>query len=378
MPELHRKFGGSNAARVLQCPGYLYASRNIPKGGSSIYAERGTQLHDIQEKLRTEEILPEDVDIYKMFPDLTSEEVSEYAELTDLIYDWTEDVLDNYDIDFLAVEPFVTAQMPDTGGSIDLLGYGKDYAVLQDYKFGSIPVHAEDNAQGLFYFMCVSHDPKYQHMIEGKKLVFVIQQPALGQASIWEIPQGALELFETRFREAQALALTINPPLGAGAYCKFCPKLASCPEYIAYGRRAITMDPKDKTQLTESLFLAEKLDYWSKQVFSFAQEMIEHGESVTGYKLVAKRASRSWINVAEVEAKLKGVMNKEQYFKHTLLTPPQIEKLKKVPPGLAKFFEENTQKVSSGLTLAKESDKREAVRFQMSDSLKEMGEKFKK
>jgi hypothetical protein len=79
---------------------------------------------------------------------------------------------------------------------------------------------------------------------------------------------------------------------------------------------------------------------------------------VPGYKLVAKRGTRQWIDEDEAVAIL-GVAGIDPYKEREVISPAQAEKLLKkskltLPPEL-------TVSLSSGTTLASEDDPRPAV-----------------
>jgi hypothetical protein len=93
------------------------------------------------------------------------------------------------------------------------------------------------------------------------------------------------------------------------------------------------------------------LKKWLNAVEVFAQDRMEKGESFPGFKLVRKRANRRWKEGAE-EA-LAG----QPVFETVLLSPVRAEKVKGLKIDLSQWIE----KPEGGLTIAPESDRREAV-----------------
>jgi hypothetical protein len=88
-------------------------------------------------------------------------------------------------------------------------------------------------------------------------------------------------------------------------------------------------------------------------------QVMESGGAVPGYKLVAKRGTRKWVNEDEALATLLPMLPSEELMEASVLSPAQVEKkLKKLklelPQGL-------TTTVSSGNTMASEDDPRPAV-----------------
>jgi len=47
----HVKYGGSTAARTIACPGWHAQSADLPRAPASAYAEEGTALHTVMERL---------------------------------------------------------------------------------------------------------------------------------------------------------------------------------------------------------------------------------------------------------------------------------------------------------------------------------------
>ncbi len=107
------------------------------------------------------------------------------------------------------------------------------------------------------------------------------------------------------------------------------------------------------------LHLLPMLEDWAAAVRAHAQAKLERGEEVAGFKLVAKRANRSWVDEQETKQWLlaQPTLHPDEYMVTKLKSPAQIEKLvgkKNLPADL-------TQKVSSGTTLVPDTDPRPAV-----------------
>ena len=92
---------------------------------------------------------------------------------------------------------------------------------------------------------------------------------------------------------------------------------------------------------------------------ALAFQMLENGHPVPGYKLVAKRATRQWVSDAKIEAWVDANNIKDAYEPVKIKSPAQLEKtLKKAK---IEFPAEMAVAISSGDTLAPESDPRPAV-----------------
>jgi hypothetical protein len=103
---------------------------------------------------------------------------------------------------------------------------------------------------------------------------------------------------------------------------------------------------------------ADILEDWIKDLRALAHQILDSGASVPGYKLVAKRGTRQWLdNNTAANALLD--MGVEPYKEPELVSPAQAEKeLKKRKLALP---DDLVVSVSSGTTLASADDPRPAV-----------------
>jgi hypothetical protein len=123
----------------------------------------------------------------------------------------------------------------------------------------------------------------------------------------------------------------------------------------------------DAARLGEMLEQAPLIEEYLASVRALAQQLLENGEPVPGFKLVQKRATRQWVDVDEAQAALVALVLKEaglgfedtELMETKLVSPAQAEKaLKKRKIELP---DELVVAVSSGTTLAPESDPRPPV-----------------
>ena len=109
--------------------------------------------------------------------------------------------------------------------------------------------------------------------------------------------------------------------------------------------------------LTNILQDAERVESVIDAARKMALKILERGGTVPGFKLVPKRATRSWVNEHDAKAAVLALGVKESELMD-LKSPAQVEKVLKshklaLPEGLA-------VSVSSGDTIAPESDPRPA------------------
>jgi hypothetical protein len=206
----------------------------------------------------------------------------------------------------------------------------------------------------------------------------------------------AMDLMEFADDLVKAAKATEDPnaPLVPGDHCRWCPAAGTpCPalktmsnDMAASKFKAYTAPngsvSYDKALLAKTLGELDMIENYCKSVREFAYNEAERGESLPGFKLVAKRATRKWLDAAAVKVWLlsKNLFAKEIETTPELRTPPQIEKLldplvkaaAKAAPNkeAAKIvtdawwadFNNFVKSESSGHTLVSEDDKRPAVK----------------
>jgi hypothetical protein len=113
----------------------------------------------------------------------------------------------------------------------------------------------------------------------------------------------------------------------------------------------------DAPMLGAYLANADMLEDWIKDLRALAHQILDSGASVPGYKLVAKRGTRQWVDEGKAALALAGM----DIFPHKteIISPAQAEKeLKKSKKTLP---DDLVVSVSSGTTLASADDPRPAV-----------------
>jgi hypothetical protein len=112
-------------------------------------------------------------------------------------------------------------------------------------------------------------------------------------------------------------------------------------------------------QISQQLQQADAIEDYLRDLRALALQMLDNGQPVPGYKLVAKRATRQWVEEAKIEAWVDANNIKDAYEPVKIKSPAQLEKtLKKAK---IEFPAEMVVAISSGDTLAPESDPRPAV-----------------
>jgi len=180
----------------------------------------------------------------------------------------------------------------------------------------------------------------------------IIQPPVIRQ---WTTTPARIKAFEQDLKRAVKVASLPDAKLNPGDHCRFCPAKPTCPAMTGAVDRAlkVKLDAIDDDMLGAYAANAVLLQGWIDSINELVQTKIEKGYRIPGWKLVAKRGTRKWADEAKAAAALTELGINP--FKKELLSPAQAEKkVKNLPEGL-------TVSVSSGDTLAPESDPRPAV-----------------
>jgi hypothetical protein len=341
--------GGSTAKRVINCPASVKLVAKMPPKPSSVHADRGTLLHDAI------------ANVLNGQPDVIGT-VYEGITLTQELYD--EKIvpalaaLDEIDVDG-SLEYVVESRvgfgtlLPGVFGSSDLLGRIGDRAIVLDWKFGDgVVVDAVENDQGMFYAAAAMRTPEANWVFEGAtEIEIIIVQPPVMRR--WVTTPERIKQFERDLVRAVKESETETTPV-VGDHCRWCAAKPVCPAMTgALDRFAKTsLESIDAKQIGHYLQQADTIEDFIKSVRELAFQMLESDVPVPGYKLVAKRGTRQWVDEVAAE-KFLG----DKAFEKKLISVAQAEKL----VGKKNFPSELAVSVSSGSTLANEDDPRPAI-----------------
>jgi hypothetical protein len=210
----------------------------------------------------------------------------------------------------------------------------------------------------MFYTAAGMRTPELRWVFEGvTEIEIIIVQPPFIRR--WVTTPGRIVAFERELVKAVELSFRPDAPINHGSHCRFCAAKPICPALSGEVDRALAAKVKalDAQQLADALVVADKLEGWIKDVRELAQDLLQKGAAVPGYKLVPKRATRQWVDELKALEAFEGLVPAEELIE--MRSPAQVEKVLKkhkvtMPEGLIVA-------VSSGNTLAPESDPRPAV-----------------
>jgi hypothetical protein len=220
-------------------------------------------------------------------------------------------------------------------------------------------VDAVENPQLMFYAAAAMRTEAAKWIFDGvDEIECIIVQPP--QIRRWVTTPKRVAEFEQELLYAVRLSDYPDPPMQTGEHCRWCTAKPICPQMTGAAERALktTLANLPVEQIKLQLEQADMLEDYIKNLRALAFEMLENGQPVPGFKLVAKRGTRQWANENEVDAWV-DVNGIDDAYESKLRSPAQMEKmLKKLGKELPS---ELVVSISSGSTLAPESDPRPAV-----------------
>lgn len=382
METTHSQVGASSCERWWNCPGSVRICATLPPQPPSEYAKEGTVLHAVA--------------AYALQNNMTAWQAAQALVLKGA----KEGGIDS--IDFAQCEhvqtcievvredlgkyPGCTLEIekqfqlphthPDAWGTNDAnIGVFLKKLIVYDYKFGrGVSVEVEENKQMMYYGLGANQEGDYDEI----ELV-VIQPRAIhrdGPVRRWTLRKPELLAFGEELKARISATERKDASLVCGPHCQkyFCPALAVCPAVkkqvseIAQGvfdepaRELPSPDRLSVVELKRVLDTMPIIDAWIKAVEAHALNLLNNGNSVPGYKLVAKKSNRQWKDEEVVKKKWPKIAVQ---MVEKILSPAQVETaLKEVmtKKEAVKMVEDFCYKPDTGTTLAVEEDPREAVR----------------
>jgi len=193
-------------------------------------------------------------------------------------------------------------------------------------------------------------------MKEAEIELIIVQPPSIKR---WTTTPERIKQFERELVAAVKEAQRPDARLATGDHCRWCAAKPICPQMNGAIERATRLKIKELSveQVNLMLSQADILEDWIKDLRALAFQMVEKGGvKLPDHKLVAKRATRSWVSGAKAALLALGLTESELM---EMASPAQVEKiLKKKKLAMP---EDITVSISSGSTLAHRSDPRPEV-----------------
>lgn len=374
----HALYGPSSAERWYNCAASTEHEKTAPPEKESPYAKEGTDAHYCLETLMRadgKKLKEARIFLEGSYPSEMVEHATEaYFEIKRRQAELPGSVL-------YAEEKVDTSHFTDKDqfGTLDaaiVQEFGR--LVVIDFKYGAgIPVDPDENKQLICYALAVAKRFHYNFV----DVELVIIQPRARHESgntvrSWTCSIEELIAWEPRFLERVAATKDPLAAFTAGPHCKFCRGKANCPEISSSALRAaqivfddgaaeiVSMPEPSKAgimNLPKTLEACDRLEVWIEAVRAHAFYTLSNGESVPGWKLVPKRATRRWADPEKATELGYKLLGPKALQPKELKSPAQLEDTFKGDAALKKFIEKHAVSVSSGLTMVAESDRRPAV-----------------
>jgi len=388
----HSRFGGSVAARVLNCSASVRLVEKVPAylRRFSADAERGTALHTAMAFL---------IDNARSLDGLVGETINDYTITRDDVenalrpaYVYVAQILDAPGAEFYLEQRVAFPTIPGAFGTDDLIVRIGDTIRVIDFKFGRAvrvlalsPAAADPavdviNGQLLFYGAGARHSlPEFFAGV--KDIILTIVQPVsiepdAEMVSSVTVTHAELDEFIAAYRAACEQALSPAPHLERGAWCRFCPAKPICPLHTAPlldlaafavpapfdGAATVFATPPAKEAylqvLADGLDLVDAIKDIRTALHDQAKRALENGDQVPGYALSAGRAERHWRDDERTAiAALESLgLSRDDVIAETMRSPKQVE-LRAKARGL-KIPQEFIASHRSGVSLVRSENAR--------------------
>lgn len=366
----HAKLSASGAHRWINCAGSVKAESNQPRG-SSRFAMEGSAAHELAELCLTEGVKPFDMvgktlEGYGDFPvdDEMAGSIQQYIDYINAI---------GADITMTEERVDFSDWVPEGFGTSDIIAIKGDTLHVVDLKYGKgIKVYAEDNPQGLLYALGAYAMLDLAYDI--KHIVISIVQPRIDHIDEWTLTNEKLLAWGNWVSEKASLALTDDAPRTASEKaCQWCSVKATCPALKKLTDDAVMGDfdncdesPDTLTDEQLAFVLTHKklIVSWFDAIESLIKERLDGGVGFHGYKLVAGRNSRSWVDAHDADTVLTDLLGDARHVVK-LVTPAAAEKA--LGKTKAKEIHDLIKTNQGSPVIAPESDKRKAVNVSLDD-----------
>lgn len=378
----HSVFGPSSLKRIMLCPGSVTASLHAPIPEESEYAAEGTLLHSYCEDAMTKR--PDNPILYVNEQDWTSERKVLVIDALNYVLDIMDKHAGEVTVGLEAKGTLTEWGLPEIYGTMDVVIKSDSRIDVIDYKFGfGIQVFAENNPQCAAYL--ASQVPFDNGSRPLQKLYTHINQPTLNHYDDWEVPwEDLCSLILVDIHEALKEAKSVNPRYTPSMEaCRWCNAKMFCDHRKVSVKEKAQMVAKAarnpanirKEDWKKFLDAADDLQQAIKDVRLYAHSEIKSGRGFPGYKLVAGRSQRKFLDDAKGKALILENLNESEAYVKKLISLAQAEK--KVP-GLKKNEEwtGNIIKPTGKPVLVPEQDKREALEFTMQNEFTEDARKI--
>lgn len=369
----HAELSPSAAHRWIACPGSVRLCRGIEREDSA-FSREGTFAHEVAALALLKNVDAEAQVGMQIGDAVFDKEMAEHVQVYLDAVRMTRMVDDGE----LLVEHKVAVN-DDIRGTADAILLGQDTMHVFDLKFGAgMFVSAHRNPQLMLYALGALLS------VKDAKPAYVtvhVVQPRCPADNPWrseryEVAE-IIERFQPFVLEAAARTQAPDALVAPGEHCKFCPAKNTCPALRSQALAAIPFvdldapatkppSPANMTpeQIATALAAEDLVNTWFKGCNEMAVATIKQGNTIPGWKLVAKQGLRKWNDDSQAVTALTNA-RVDAYTQPKIISPAEAEKrLAKTPLGKRggeALVERLAHKPVTGEALVPLSDPRPAI-----------------
>jgi hypothetical protein len=403
----HAKLSPSKRSRWALCPGSIREEAKYPDTGSGPAAADGTHSHTLLEHCiknglsdpmdQVGETFTDHEGTFKVDADRAARVKSAIEYIRERSMNGLFSVISEQKVD-----PEFLLGRKDLSGTVDCQIIGPDFLELIDYKDGMGVVTAEGNMQleQYAYGVLAGYKLPVNGAFPFSRVIMTIVQPKLALKGMKPITshevtvKSLMDNIGTIVLQAAATDKPDAPLVPGESQCKFCRAKGSCAalagnvmkevgimfqpvvtETLDVAQQSADKDPAqmDDAQIRQIMEAAPLMRQLLEAVEKEAMRRMESGISIPGLKLVHGRGSRAWALPEEemAEKLIKMGIPKSAVYETKLVTPAKAEKLtwekrdgtkvSLTERQLKRMDQEYVSKLAGKLTVAPESDGRQAV-----------------
>jgi len=269
----------------------------------------------------------------------------------------------------------------ECNGTCDIILMTDDQTHIIDWKFGKgIPVYAHKNDQLMAYLAGAVRD--FPTLSLDRSLHIHVVQPRLDIYDHLELTADEMSVWlRSRVIPGVTRAYEKHAPFCPGQkQCRWCPAKIGCRARFNFTNQtaadifgAVTKMKSDDDAVTSEelsaiLVNAAEYEQYIKDIKEHIVHELQQGRVFDGWKMVHGRSIRRWVDEQSAEMHLGNMFDYDKLYKSKFLSPTQAEKLQR---GMKKedWFLDLVEKPEGKPTLAKESDKRQAIDYRTTSEI---------
>ena len=383
----HALLSASGSHRWINCPRSALFSLNFPTPATSSFAAEGTRAHELAEEMLDSYILQnesrEEDEAEIPLRTIADSFVGKYTqEMIDHVFKYVDYVLSQKGNLHIEVSNGLKWLHPELkkGTADAVIVRPLESIEVVDLKYGAgKAVSPYENTQLMIYALMAAYDEELGRIDETFETVkLTIVQPRCGEEVIksWELPIETLIEFSIALKMAASEAMKEDAIFSSGDHCQWCPCAHACPELQKVTFEVVSKDfdtiPDVETlseeQIANVLKHKKVIENFIKACEDHAFGKLATGGKIPGLKLVRGRGSRDWnLPTEQLEEELLKITSPDVIYESGIRSVAKIEKEvgKKAIAHLISSCE-------GKLTIAHESDKREAVTVVSKDEFNEV------